>query len=194
MVYIIGLTGGIATGKSTVSGYLKERSLPVLDADLYAREAVAIGSPILRTIIQRYGPDAQLPDGALNRPRLGAIIFNDPDEKRWVEAQIHPFVKQCFERDTAALKAPVIVYAIPLLFEAGLREQIDAIWVVVCTPEQQLRRLMMRNSLTLNEAQARIHSQMPLTEKAAQADLVLDNSRDFAALFHQIDRALEDIF
>ena len=124
----------------------------MLDADHYAREAVAIGSPILRTIIQRYGSEAQLPNGALNRPRLGAIIFNDPDEKRWVEAQIHPFVRRCFERDTAALNAPVIVHAIPLLFEAGLQDQVDAIWVVVCTPEQQLKRLMTRNALTRDEA------------------------------------------
>ncbi|MEM9906256.1 MAG: dephospho-CoA kinase, partial [Cyanobacteria bacterium P01_D01_bin.44] len=164
---IIGLTGGIATGKSTVSEYLSSvHHLPVLDADVYAREAVAPGSPILAQLAQRYGEDILLSDGNLDRAKLGEIIFNNADEKRWVEQQIHPFVRQRFQT-IAQTYAPeqALVYVIPLLFEARLTSLVTEIWVVVCPLAQQLERLMARNQLTQAQAQSRIKSQMPLREK-----------------------------
>ncbi|HEY9738434.1 MAG TPA: dephospho-CoA kinase [Trichocoleus sp.] len=190
---IIGLTGGIATGKSTVSRYLQEHyGIPVLDADDYARDAVAVGSPILAAIAQRYGASVLLPDTQLNRAKLGEIIFNNPLEKTWVEQQIHPFVRQQFAQAMAELtETPIVVHAIPLLFEANLTDQVSEIWVVACMPEQQQQRLIARNQLTAEQAQARIASQMPLAEKIARADVVLDNSASLEALFGQIDRALE---
>lgn len=190
---IIGLTGGIATGKSTVSGYLHQRyGLPVLDADDYARQAVAVGSPILGAIAQRYGPALLLPDHSLDRAKLGEIVFADAAEKRWLEQQIHPFVRQRFAQVMAALgPVPTVVHAIPLLFEANLTDQVSEIWVVTCSLAQQQQRLMARNPLTAEQARARIASQMPLAEKAARADVVLDNSTSVAALFSQIDQALK---
>lgn len=186
---IIGLTGGIATGKSTVSDYLaRAYHMPILDADLYAREAVALGSPILADLAQRYGNDILLADGSLNRPQLGHIIFNQPPEKAWVEQQIHPFVRQRFAqvRRQYAQHQP-LVYAIPLLFEANLTHLVSEIWVVTCPQQQQLERLMARNQLSATAAQARIDNQLPLSEKVAQADCVLDNSKDRASLYQQID-------
>lgn len=189
---IIGLTGGIATGKSTVSDYLaKTYGLPVLDADVYAREAVAIGSPILKAIAQRYGNNILLADGSLNRRHLGAIIFNQPNEKQWVEQQIHPFVRHQFTQVSQNYPpAQPLVYTIPLLFEANLTHLVSEIWVVVCSRPQQQQRLMTRNQLSLTEAEARINNQFSLDKKAAQADWVLDNSGNRAHLYQQIDEIL----
>ncbi|HEY9877244.1 MAG TPA: dephospho-CoA kinase [Leptolyngbyaceae cyanobacterium] len=190
---VIGLTGGIATGKSTVSQYLLDRyDIPVLDADQYAREAVALGSPILDAIAQRYGFEILLPEGSLNRAKLGDIIFNNLAEKHWLEQRIHPFVRQRFAQEMQQLQdSPVVVHAIPLLFEANLTDQVTEIWVVACSEDQQRQRLMQRNQLTLAQADARIHNQMPLTEKLAQADICLDNSTSLESLYHQIDLVLQ---
>lgn len=190
---IIGLTGGIATGKTTVSDYLaRTYQLPILDADIYARDAVAMGSPILKTLVQRYGSDLLQADGSLNRTHLGAIIFNQPDEKTWVEQQIHPFVRQRFAQVQSQYPpSQTLVYAIPLLFEANLTHLVSEIWVVTCSLEQQQQRLMARNHLSKTEAQTRIHHQWPLHKKVVQADHVLNNSTDTAALHRQIDTALK---
>jgi dephospho-CoA kinase len=190
---IIGLTGGIATGKSTVSRYLEEKhQIPVLDADVYARQAVAVGSPVLGTIVARYGAAMLETDGSLNRGRLGEVVFNDAQEKAWLEQQIHPVVRQCFQSAMADLAdAPIVAQAIPLLFEAGLTDQVTEIWVVACIHDQQRQRLMERNGLTVAQAESRIASQMPLAEKIALADRVLDNSGDLETLFRQVDQALE---
>lgn len=189
---IIGLTGGIATGKSTAADYMTQHhGVPVLDADVYAREAVEPGSLILGAIADRYGGSILQPNGSLNRSQLGEIIFNDPAEKRWLEQQIHPYVRQRFAEAMAELDAPVVVQAIPLLFEADLTDQVSETWVVSCSEAQQRQRLMDRNGLSLEQAQARITSQMPLNEKADRADRVLDNSGDRLYLYRQIDAALE---
>lgn len=201
---IIGLTGGIATGKSTVADYLAERyQLPILDADLYARDAVAVGSPILARIVERYGVGIQNGDGSLNRVALGNIVFQDAEEKRWLEAQIHPYVRERFHQqlnlltqssqgDRPQSATPIIVCVIPLLIEAQLTHLVSEIWVVSCGFAQQLARLQHRNQLTIEQAQARIQSQMPLAEKVKFADVVLDNSGALPKLYAQIDQALSE--
>ena len=191
---IIGLTGGIATGKSTVTAYLEQQyHLPILDADVYAREAIAPPSPILDQIFERYGGTVQNIDGSLNRQALGDIVFNNSAEKQWLEAQIHPFVRQRFRESLEKIQGTeaTVICAIPLLFEARLTDFVTEIWVVICHPAQQLKRLQQRNQLTREQAQARIASQMPLAEKVARADVVLDNSLDLATLHHQVDLALK---
>ena len=189
---IIGLTGGIATGKSTVSDYLRDQyGLPVLDADVYAREAVAEGSEILAVIGDRYGPKILLPNGTLNRPNLGKIIFTDNAEKEWLEQQIHPFIRRKFVEMTAAFPArQTLIYAIPLLFEANLTHLVNEIWVVTCNPAQQKGRLMTRNQLSADDAQARIDAQMSLAQKCKLANHVLDNSSTQSSLFSQVDSLL----
>lgn len=196
---LIGLTGGIATGKTTVSNYLATvHQLPILDADRYAREAVQPGCAILQRIVDRYGKSI-LSDGKhLDRQRLGNIVFQDDQERQWLEAQIHPYVAQCFTDLLKALESkPVIVLVIPLLFESNITisgakvtDLITEIWVVSCPVEQQIQRLMERNKFTLPEAQARIQAQMPLSEKCARADAILDNASTVEALLQQVDRAL----
>lgn len=189
---IIGLTGGIATGKSTISDYLTRRyGLPVLDADVYARAAVAKESEILRVIRDRYGSQILLPDGNLNRPRLGQIIFNNATEKTWIEQQIHPFVRSQFETLTATfLPSQTLVYSIPLLFEANLTHLVTEVWVVTCGAIQQKERLMARNQLSAIEAQSRIDAQMSLEEKCKRANYVIDNSTSKEKSFAEVDNIL----
>ena len=193
---LIGLTGGIATGKSTVTDYLQQKySVPILDADLYARQAVEPGSEILSAIANRYGPEILDQRGQLKRQTLGEIVFNNTEEKQWLESQIHPFVRQCFRSALAQLKQEqTVLLSIPLLFEAQLTDWVTEIWVVTCGPQQQVERLIKRNGLTEAEALARITSQMPLAEKVALADVVLDNSGQIADLEPQIVRAWRSPF
>jgi dephospho-CoA kinase len=186
---IIGITGGISTGKSTVSKYLAQHhNLPVFDADIYARQAVQPGSPALAQIVDRYGSHLLLADGTLNRSQLAEIIFKNSTEKRWLESIIHPYVRQCFDLDIQQATSSTVVAVIPLLFEAQLQDTVTEVWVVACEPAQQLARLQQRDGLSWEQAQARIASQMPLTEKIKLADVVLDNSGSEAELLAQIDR------
>jgi dephospho-CoA kinase len=186
---LIGITGGIGTGKSTVTNYLQTRyNLPIWDADVYARSAVAIGSPILAAISQRYTADILQLDGTLDRRRLGALIFNDLKERQWLEAQIHPYVQNCFEIAISQL-APdgVAVLAIPLLFEAKMTDLTTEIWVVSCDRASQLHRVMARDLIDESAAKIRIDSQMSLVDKIALADVTLDNSTNIRDLERQID-------
>jgi dephospho-CoA kinase len=197
----IGLTGGIATGKTTVSRYLETvHHLPILDADIYARRVVEPGTPTLSRIALRYGPGILCSDGTLNRQQLGNIIFRDAAERDWLEQQIHPQVRDLFREKIQAHPCPqfpTLVLAIPLLFEARMTDLVTEIWVVTCPLEQQIARLMHRDRsdqsvhLSQEQAQMRINSQLPLEQKIALADQVLDNSSTLDSLHQQIDRALQ---
>lgn len=189
----IGLTGGIATGKSTVGQLLAGRfGLPVLDADLYARGALAPGSPAALAVLARYGePVAAKADGAIDRAALGRIVFADPGERRWLEQLVHPLVRQCFESELGRLAhEPVVVLMVPLLFEAGLESLCSEVWLVRCRPESQLRRLIERDGLPEQEARARIDAQWPLVRKQALADRLINNDGDPEALEQQLAAAL----
>jgi dephospho-CoA kinase len=188
-VRIIGLTGGIATGKTTVSNYLAQR-VRVIDADVLAREAVLPGSKILLGLVKRYGSELLDNSGTLNRAKLAQIIFQNRNEKQWVESMIHPYVRQRLVSLKAQGTTSTLVMVIPLLFEAHMADLVSEIWVVYCPPDLQLARLIHRSGLTAEEAQARIDSQMPLDQKCAQADVVLHNQGDLEALYLQVDQAL----
>jgi dephospho-CoA kinase len=189
---IIGLTGGIATGKTTVANYLASAyNLPIFDADIYARDAVAVCSPILSAIAQKYGEQILLHDGNLNRQKLGEIIFDNQQERQWLEGLIHPYVNKCFLKAIAESTAETLVLVIPLLFEAQMTGLVTEIWVVSCSQEQQLQRLMQRNHLSYEQAQARINSQLSLAEKVARADVVFNNSSTLDILLHQVDVAIK---
>ncbi len=181
---IIGLTGGIATGKSTVAQILAAWGWPVGDADVLARAAVAPGSEILSRIRDRYGAAVVSETGELNRKALAAIIFEAPQERQWLEAQIHPYVRS--RLDDFRTVHPQAVLVVPLLFEAAMTDLVTEIWVV--TSEQQQERLIARDHLTAAAAQARIAAQWPIAEKVARADVVLDNSGSVAALVTQLEQ------
>lgn len=200
IVRAIGLTGGIATGKTAISNYLADTyKFPILDADIYAREAVHPGSPILNSIVERYGADILLLDGNLNRSELGNIIFCNPAERQWLEQQIHPYVRRRFVEGTQSCIAALsqvsqntltFVLVVPLLFEAEMTDLCTEIWVVYCSPEVQLERLMQRDGLSCDRASARINAQMPIAQKCQKADVVLDNSSTLDSLFLQVDALL----
>jgi len=193
MKRIIGLTGGIATGKSTVSNYLSEKyNLLVLDADIYSREAVRIDSPILEDIFQHFGSSLRLSDRELDRRALGNIIFSDSEAKQWLEAKIHPYVRDRFAQELARNNDEVIVLAIPLLFEVNLTYLVTEIWVVSCNQANQLKRLQQRNGFSQQQAQQRINSQIPLAEKEKKADFILENNSTLEELYRQCDFLLDN--
>jgi dephospho-CoA kinase len=193
----IGLTGGIATGKSTVGRWLEEQGLPVLDADVYAREALAAGSAGARAVLDRYGESVRSagtePTAAiLDRAALGAIVFAQPAEKAWLEALVHPLVRSRFEQELSDLREqPTVVLMIPLLFEAGLEELCSEIWLVDCEPTQQLERLMQRDGLSERDAQARIAAQWPMAKKRKLSDLIIENKQGFDPWAEQLKDQLK---
>jgi dephospho-CoA kinase len=192
----IGLTGGIASGKSTVAGWLAEQGLPVLDADVVAREALAPGTPGAAAVLARYGEKVRAagsaPEaGVIDRSALGQIVFQAPQERQWLELLVHPLVRARFEAELAQLaEAPTVVLVVPLLFEAGLEGLCSEVWLVDCEPAQQLQRLMQRDGLNEAAAQARIQAQWPLERKRALADRVIDNREDPAALLQGLPAIL----
>lgn len=191
----IGLTGGIATGKSTVGRVLAERLwIPVVDADQLARAALAPGTEATRAVIQRYGRAVQAGDGSpsLDRPALARIVFADPGERQWLEELVHPLVRAGFQAELERLQdAPVVVLMIPLLFEAGLESLCTEIWVVECgSVEEQLKRLQARDGLSREAALARLRAQWPMAEKLARADLVLSTVGSPSELEARVEAAL----
>ena len=189
----IGLTGGIASGKSSVAALLEERGCPVLDADVYAREALAPGTSASNAVVARYGERVKK-DGTseIDRAGLGSIVFNDPNERSWLEQLVHPIVQRRFDDALRSLPdAPIVILMIPLLFEAGLEAWCSEIWVVRCTALQQKERLMARNNCTEAEAMQRIAAQWPIDIKAQRADSVINNSGTQKNLEAQINSLLE---
>lgn len=187
---LIGITGGIASGKTTVSQYLKDTyQIPILDADIYAREAVQSGSPILEKIFKRYGDRVKCPDGSLDRKQLGEIVFSSLEERQWLESQIHPYVRQRFQLEIERSQSDAIVLAIPLLFEVNMTDLVTEIWLVYCSSEEQIKRAIERDKLTIEQAIARLQSQIPIEEKVPLADVVLENSDRLENLFKQVDKA-----
>ncbi|PSB14180.1 dephospho-CoA kinase [filamentous cyanobacterium CCP1] len=180
-------------GKTTVSDHLANvHHVPVLDADLYAREAVEPGSTVLTEVVERYGSHILLSDGTLDRRRLGDVVFNSPAERLWLEQRIHPFVRDRMEAELHRLAAShhTVALVIPLLFEARMTDLVTEIWVVQSQADQQRERLMQRDHLNLEQIQVRIDSQMAIEKKVAQADVVIDNSSTLEALARQVDLAL----
>ncbi|MCP9785062.1 dephospho-CoA kinase [Cyanobium sp. N5-Cardenillas] len=188
----IGLTGGIASGKSTVGRLLATHGLPILDADVYAREVLEPGSPGARAVAERYGASVATGDPPeLDRAALGRIVFNDAAELRWLEQLVHPLVRLRFAAELERLReAPAVVLMIPLLFEAGLDTLCSEIWLVDCDEDQQLQRLMGRDGLSADDARARLAAQWPLARKRALATVVLDNRGGPQALVPQVEAAL----
>ncbi|WP_342488976.1 dephospho-CoA kinase [Bacillus sp. FSL P4-0248] len=195
MTLVIGLTGGIASGKSTVSQMIKEQGIRVVDADVIAKEAVAKGTPALQQIVQTFGEDVLLPNGELNRQQLGAVIFSDEEKRKQLNAIVHPEVRKEMlkQRDEGvSQKETFVVLDIPLLFESQLESLVDRIIVVYTTPELQLSRLMNRNDLSEEEALNRIHSQQSLEEKCKKADRVIENTQDLAFIRKQLQNILNE--
>lgn len=189
---LVGLTGGIATGKSMVAAMLADLGCVVIDADVLAREVVEPGEPAYRAIVEEFGASVLQPDGALDRKRLGAIVFADPERRRRLEALTHPAIRARFAARLQALAdggfEGVAVFDAPVMIESGGYKHMDRLVVVTAAPETERARLMARDGIGREEAERRIASQMPLAEKVKLADYVIDNSGDRAATEAQVRR------
>jgi dephospho-CoA kinase len=183
----VGLTGGIASGKSLVAAELAARGATIIDADVLAREVVEPGTPALAAVIERFGADL-VQDGQLDRARLAQIVFADPLARRDLERIVHPAVRaRAAELERAAGDAAVVVHVIPLLVETGQQENFDLVVTVDADHETQVQRLLARNGFTRAEAEARIAAQASREERTLVADVVLDNTGSVTQLREQID-------
>jgi len=190
---IIGLTGSIASGKSTVSEMLKKKGFPIVDADEIARLVVEPGSPVLLEISRAFGLGVLHADGSLNREKMGERIFNNVEERQKLNGIIHPAIRQEMVRQKEqwlSTGSKSVIMDIPLLFESKLQSFVDKIIVVSVTPEIQKERLIARNVLSEEEADARIRSQLPIEEKELSADAVLRNNGPVEETERQLNEVL----
>jgi dephospho-CoA kinase len=187
---LIGLTGGIATGKTTVNRMLAARGAAVIDADELAREAVRPGEPTLERVVEHFGAGILHADGSLDRARLGAIVFADPTARRDLEAITHPRILELMQERIAAAMAgdaPLVVVDIPLLFENGRETLFEGVLLVYAPPDIQVRRLHERNQLDETAALHRLSAQLPIDEKRARATWVIDNRGSPDATQREVD-------
>lgn len=190
MTLVFGLTGGIATGKSTVAAYLSEAGIPIVDADVASKEVVKKGTKGLASIAEIFGDDVLLADGNLDREKLGDIIFSNDDARMKLNDLLHPRIFEWVEAERDRLieqGAPIIMLDIPLLYETNYESEVDQVILVYTTPDIQVNRLMARNHLTKEAAMERIDSQLPIEDKKGQADIVIDNSFSREETYAQLD-------
>ena len=184
-MYKIGLTGGIASGKSTVLNWFKNHDIAYVDADVVAREIVEPGKPALDELKKAFGPSVILPDGTLNRRALGDIVFQDKDKLAILNSIFKKYLSQAFQEAADQFEkagAKACIFDVPLLIEHDYYKDMDEVWLVYVDPKSQLERLMARNNFDESQAKARIGAQMNLDDKKAYAQEIIDNSGDQEAL------------
>jgi len=198
----IAITGGIATGKSTVRGILTDLKYPTFGADFFGYEVVRKGTPGLAAVVAEFGPivltyDADAPsvvtDGRLDRSKLAAIVFSDPVRRKALEAIVHPLVQARLAEEVAKLDGKLFFYEAALLYEMGIEDEFSKVWATYCTPEVQLERLLCRDNRTEEEALKIIASQLPALDKAERADIVFSTEDSYAGLVKQVKTALRSV-
>ncbi|MEW9123034.1 MAG: dephospho-CoA kinase [Thermotaleaceae bacterium] len=194
---VIGITGGIASGKSTVSKFLIDRGYIVIDADQIAREIVAVGQPALEDIKRVFGEAYIQPDGNLARKKLGELVFSRKEELKKLNKITHPrIIDEIVNRIKVYEKVKnsnLIFVDAALLIEMNMRQLVDEIWLVTVTRELQIKRLVTRDKLAISDAESRMGVQMPIEEKMKYADIIIDNSKDIQFLYIQIKKQLERV-
>jgi dephospho-CoA kinase len=192
---LVGLTGGIGSGKSTVARMLEKRGAVVFDADVLARQAVAPGTPGFEKVVERFGPNVLAPGGGLDREALASIVFADPAARRDLEAIVHPEVRRMFAEGCEEYRDSdrVVVFSAPLLVETGMHTAFDLLIVVSAPVATQIERLMRDRAMPERAVQARIDAQLPLEAKAEVADVLVDNEGTLEDLEGQVDRLWRDL-
>ncbi len=189
---IVGITGGLGSGKTTVCDFLRQGRAPVISADEISRCLMRPGHPIYDRTVEEFGADVLDADGQLDRRLLGERVFSDAEARRRLNEITHPAIVDEMWRQVSRAKgqgAQVVVLDVPLLYEAGLEAMCDEVWVVWCRPEQQVRRVVQRDGLSEDEARRRLEAQMPLEQKVQRADRVIDNSGSKESLVAQVEEA-----
>ena len=194
-MFLVGLTGGIGSGKSTVSRILAERGAVIVDADELARRAVEPGTPGFQRVVEAFGSDVERPDGSLDRDAVAARVFADPEARRILEGITHPEVFRLYREEIERLRDTdaVVVFDAPLIVEAGAAEGFDVLVVVSASVDEQVRRLMADRKMSEGDARARIEAQYPLEKKEAVADVVLRNDGPVKELEAQVDQLWRDL-
>ena len=190
---IIGLTGGIASGKSTVATELRKQNVPVFDADEVSRNAVAKGSKGLALVAEAFGADYLTSDGEMDRAKISQLVFSDKEALKTLEGILHKIVwdeAEAFLAEAREQKAKLAVLDVPLLIETKWHERVDLVWLVAVSKEQQIKRAMIRSGMTEEEVKARIAAQMSLEDKKKFADVVLDNSGALEETLEQVHKEL----
>lgn len=192
---LVGLTGGIGSGKSTVARMLEKRGAIVFDADVLARQAVAPGTPGFEKVLERFGPNVLAPGGGLDREALASIVFADPAARRDLEGIVHPEVRRMFAEGCEEYRDSdrVVVFSAPLLVETGMHTAFDLLIVVSAPVATQIERLMRERAMPERAVQARIEAQLPLEAKAEVADVLVDNEGTLEDLEAQVDRLWRDL-
>jgi dephospho-CoA kinase len=186
--FVVGLTGGIASGKSTIAGFFSDLGVPIVDTDLVAREVVEPGEPALAEIRDEFGPDVIAPDGRLNRPALRQIIFADDSKRRTLEAILHPRIRKEALRQAESADGPYVIVAVPLLFESPMKASMDRILVVDCSKETQIERLMTRDGEDREQACRILATQASREQRLSIADDVIDNEQSLRASRDAVQR------
>jgi len=184
--YRVGLTGGIASGKSTAAKFFGALGVPILDSDQIARDVVEPGQPPLGRLVERFGPSILTPDGHLDRPALREIVFSDPRARADLEALTHPAIGAAMEARSAEAGGPYQILVIPLLVEKNLSAHVDRVLVVDCEEQLQLKRLRAREGSTLEQARAILNAQVPRAARLKAADDVIHNDTDMNAVREQV--------
>lgn len=190
---IIGLTGGIASGKSTVATELRKQNVPVFDADEVSRNAVAKGSKGLALVAEAFGAEYLTADGEMDRAKISQLVFSDKEALKTLEGILHKIVwdeAEAFLAEAREQKAKLVVLDVPLLIETKWHERVDLVWLVAVSKEQQIKRAMIRSGMTEEEVKARIAAQMSLEDKKKFADVVLDNSGALEETLEQVHKEL----
>lgn len=196
MTKILGLTGGIASGKSTVSEYIKSYGVPVVDADLVARDVMKAGAPAVLEIRDQFGEEVLLENGEINREYLGRLVFNSFEKRNQLNAIVQDRIREALEKEIAKhlkKEPPLLVLDIPLLYEEGYEDEVDEVMVVYVDPDVQKERLLNRDeNLSETDALNRMYSQMPLSEKTKLADVVINNNGTVNETLSQVRDWLEE--
>ena len=194
MAFVLGITGGIATGKSSVVQHFIDLGFPVVDADIIARHLLDQNEQAYNEVVKVFGSEILQENGEIDRQALGALVFNHPDKLKQLDELMAPFLQKSI---LAAIKQAsqnqkLVIVDVPLMYEKGYDEWMDQVAVVYCTPNQQLKRLMQRNQLTEREAKQRMDSQLPIEMKKLLAEVVFDNSNDLTQTIQQVDTWLSN--
>ena len=194
MAFVLGITGGIATGKSSVVQHFIDLGFPVVDADIIARHLLDQNEQAYNEVVKVFGSEILQENGEINRQALGALVFNHPDKLKQLDEIMAPFLQESILAaiEQASQNQKLVIVDVPLMYEKGYDEWMDQVAVVYCTPNQQLKRLMQRNQLTEKEAKQRIDSQLPIEMKKLLAEVVFDNSNDLTQTIQQVDTWLSN--
>ena len=187
MPFIIGLTGGIACGKTTASDFFADHGIEVIDADLVSREVVQPGQPALLTIVDLFGQKILDRDGQLDRKAMRDLVFSDTDKRKQLEAILHPVIRNRLAELLESSQGPYVIFSVPLLIESGLQSRADRVLVIDVEPDIQLKRLTDRDGIEFQQAQAMVDAQLPRADRNQAADDIIDNSTSLARFLTQLE-------